>query len=254
MSRVFNVLEGSLAHNTSVEAIERRKDTLKRNPRPVNRAVSLLLHEMAIRHPDITGRLINRDLRSTGLTYAGAGAESTVYRRGSQAVKVIRKSIGLSEDELSEIAARKVAEHNLMRQHLSDLMLDQVVGIDAHPVVPKLRAVQITQPFCQFKILDLFDSAGVQLDEEFLATVCARYPFMCNKLSSLVEGGLHMYEKDGFLPDISGYCNIVMLDPDSHPQLTILDGQPVGPDHSRSQTKILGQIASIREALPSLAA
>ncbi len=242
MSKVTNVLELSLASSVDPQLAERRHDEILDIINPVKRLGALALHSFAVALPEVTARLINRDLRTHDLEYAGAGTHSIVYRKRAEVIKVHHRSIYYSEAERQDLAEQKRFEHSAMVDHMSEFLVGQTIGVAPHPANARRRAVQIFQPYVRFDDFKFFAQKTGAIHEAAIVAACEANPGMNGALLEFVHKGQQMFEKTGFLPDTCGPANVV-ISRETSPRLLVIDEQPVGPEHPVVQDRIHTQLS-----------
>lgn len=252
MSKFVNVLELSLA-SAEVPALSAfRREMLGRIENPIKRLGAIALHETAIRYPAATARLIGRSPMGKDLAYVGAGSESVVFRVGDDVIKVNHGTIDMCEADRQAVAAQKSSDHYKMRAYLSDFLIDQDINVGRHPCTNRLRAVRIIQPFCDITDLNLFRFEEEDVDTAVLADSIQTYPGLDDALHDFSLASKRMYEDVGLLPDTCGPCNLVIQN-SLAPELTLIDGQPIGLNNSPIQAKILNNLESLDLALREVA-
>jgi hypothetical protein len=252
MLRTTNVLELSLATSITPEMSAERKASIKMMPNKVKMVGALALHNFALTFPDLTARLINRDLAGAGYEYVGAGAESTVFRQADNVVKVHRNSMTMDEPQREQLAEQMDSIHKPLRQYLGSFVLDQSIAVDRHPLDPSYRAVQIFQAYCSSTNMGIFKRNDPGIDHDQLYETCSKIPGISSALSEFVAASYGLYDKTGLLPDTTGYGNVVLTNT-TVPELRLIDGQPISTEHPEVQAKIMSQLSLVEQALANAA-
>jgi len=212
----------------------------------------LALHNIAIYNPKLTSRVLHGNMAKSGYSYAGAGIESTVFRNGSEVIKVNRQSMRLEESARQDLAAKITEENAAMVKYLGSFALPQELFIDKHPVKTSKRAVQARQPFCNFTELDIFVPLRPEVNFANVERAYQTFPGIEDELRDLAKVSRSLYQDTQLLPDIGGMANVVVALDDT-PKLTILDGQPLTRRDSVTQDIALAQFAAMETALDQLA-
>ena len=252
MSKIAHALERTLANANSPDLQAQQRRSLQQRKNPIKRAATLAIHDFAAAYPNAASRLVGRGLAGSGYSHVGAGAVSVVYRRDQEVIKVNQRTIRMDEAQRQAVADETRREHELMRGFLAAFLTSQETDVDQHPVWPKLRAVRILQPFCDISDLGFFPPYGPDVNMDRLLAAAETYPGIEGALAEFCVKSLLMHERTGYVPDTSGTSNVVVLN-GAMPQLTLIDGQPIGPSQPDVRANILGQIGSLCEGLQQIA-
>lgn len=251
MSKVRNFIETSLASSITSKQQEDRRAEIQKIRNPIKRIGGLGLHRLVTRHKVAATLAINNDPESRGLQYLGQGYCSVVYRRGEEVIKVVLKSIEMNEFQKRALAEAQQAEHEKLTKYLAKFVLPQVIFVDEHPVRRQKRAVQISQPYCEHSQLSVLSRPVGNINPDDLEDDMRYYPGIEKDLRCLIEGASLMYDQTRLLPDTIGRGNIV-VQTDSDARIIIVDGQPISPDLSETQGRILRQLDSLDSALTNI--
>lgn len=244
MSRLSNVLELSIATSITPEASSRRRTEIQSLPNKAKRFGALAVHDFAIRFPRSAARLAG--LPAT--EFIGTGADSSVFRKGDNVIKIHRRSIEMSEPERRRLAQMMDHSHKVMATHMTGFVIDQMVDIQPSPLCSSQRAVQIFQRYHDWSGIGTFVPDKPEINLQGLERVCRAIPGIDDSLRDFVRSSRTMFEKTGFLPDTNGTDNLVLTQGDS-PELILIDGQPIGGDHPGVQAKIISQLQLAEMAL-----
>lgn len=236
-------LESSLA---SPEAAAR---WASEQPAGLRRATTTTLVERAVRNPELTGRLIRRNLPA-GLEYLGVGYHSVVYRSADGSVlKVNRHSIHVSEQRRGQIAEAERRAHEVVAAHLGHLPIAQDIVVGPHPASPRLRAVMIVQAYCHYVALDdVFPVGHDSVDVAAVARLVEEHPGTREELRLLARGGLAMADQEQLVPDVCGRGNVgLVLTPS--PRLVLVDRQPMRVSNRHARAVVVPQLTSLLQAV-----
>lgn len=232
---VVSELETSIACSNPSQAIAHREFVLGKHVDDLRVQKSWQqLFAFAASCPDTALNLIGRSLRP-GITHAGAGFCTIVYREDEEVVKVYKDSVYQLDDQRESFARQEAAGHEVLLQYVGSMALEQKTLICPHPLSPKETAIQIRQKYVSFTPLDdVFPFTSPSIDRVALGKILDESPHLADSLYDFATCGLRMRDettaKDGsggLVPDIRGRGNIG-LTPDENglATLILIDSQP----------------------------
>lgn len=250
---VASFVETSIAKTATPLEAEEFITFLKNRPSTINRMIGTTLCKTAMTFPKTSGLLINRRLPK-GLTYAGAGGESVVYRNGDDVIKVNKRSIHLTEDQRQSQAQAEDLTFQTMQSYLGDILLPQTVSVEPHPVNPKLRAMQIRQPYVAYDDLgSVFPTDNAFINRAALEAVLRAHPDSDESFYLLAFNGLCMADEAGLVPDTLRRGNLgITATPES--SLVLVDCQPLRTANIEVQEWVVPQLEDLRQFIDPVAA
>jgi len=244
--RISNVVEISLASLVHPNLEAQRKQEIQGLENKAKRAGALAIHRLVARFPEVATTLFEHNLHHYGYSFAGVGADYTAYHKDGMVTKVHRRSLGMTEPERQDLAEREHSEHRILLGSMPQFMIGQTVSVEAHPVIPKRRAVQIEQQFVDFEPTTVFSGVSDSINEQALESTCKRYPLLVSQWEDLSTSTLRAYEATGAVPDLTGMANIGIVSPE---QLVLIDGQPIMANDPVTTGRILTQAGQVHEVL-----
>ncbi|HSH55602.1 MAG TPA: hypothetical protein VK983_02130 [Candidatus Limnocylindrales bacterium] len=216
-------------------------------PDPRKRAVAHGLSLIAMQFPGITERIIHRRLPDC-ISYAGAGAQSIAYRIGDTVIKVNRTTINMEESDRLAFAAQEQEKHDIVEIYLGATAIDQRINVQEHPLDPSSRAVQITQPFCQFMGLDnIFPMASERLNYEASHEHLRSRQDLDEQLARFATSSLLMAQETSYIPDTNGRNNLGLVYRTD--DLILVDRQPLPIDDIAAEQCIIPQMTALQQYL-----
>ncbi len=250
---VTNVIETSVAlADFPLEAAE-FKNAIGKNANPLKRMVARGLVTAAMKSPNAAAKLIGRPIPE-GVTYAGAGFNSVVYRKQDEVIKVIKRSVFMNEVERSDLAQSENSRHAVLDAYMGNITVPQTVEIASHPIVRNARAVQIRQQFYDYDdIGHVFSMNRETLDTVGLGSVLHAHPSLDEALYTLADRGLAMAEETGMVPDINRRGNLGITTGED-PRLIIVDGQPINAGSDIVKGSTVRKLEQLQRFLDPIAA
>lgn len=252
MLRVARAVEHSLSSTVAPDLAQDRVDKIKTlRPFP-DRIGAMALHRLITAQPELARKAINLMLIPRHLRYISSGADSGVFQRDDQVVKIIRSSVPLSEEEKVAKAQQRTEEFERLHEFMTPFMLSEKTVVDTHPLNPDWRVVQTLQPYCEFEPLGIFSIDDTQVNIGNVYEATKAHAGIEDALTDFVQGSERYHDETGLYPDTNGTNNLV-LSGASTPELTLLDTGPIGPNHPAVQVVIAGQLESLAGALREIA-
>lgn len=210
---------------------------------------ALALHNLAINHPVLTDRILEKDPNKAHLGYLSEGHFSVVYQRGAEVTKIYRPSISMPEGERLKSSQQFAARHEILCEFLGDVVLPQSVSVENHPFRRGARAILINQSYLPYRPLKALAIKSLDADLDALKEDLAKYPSLEWEFGQMISNSWDLFSETGLLPDTTGYNNLVISD--KHPTLKLIDGLPIGPELFDTQLRIINQLNTIEDALRS---
>lgn len=205
-------------------------------------------HKVSEKYPRQVARLLGVDYDPKELRDPiGSGSENIVFRQKNEVIKVHKGSAFMSEAQRQEIAAKKAHDHELMAEHLGQFALPQQVYVGEHPIIPSLRAIQTRQIYLS-GLRDtrlVGESSGTDSVAANLDRFYGEYPEAAGQLIDFVEDSYKLDDEHNLLPDTNGSRNLVI---GTDQNMVMVDGQPVGQEHTAVQDIIRWQLESLASA------
>lgn len=218
-------------------------------PNVARRFGALALHRLAVNHPILTDRILEKDPKKAHLGYLSEGHFSVVYQREAEVTKIYMPSISMNEYERLKTSNQVAARHELLCEFLGDVVLPQTVSVENHPFRRGARAILIRQSYLPYRPLKALAIKSIDADLDALKVDLANYPDIKPELELMISKSWDMFSETGLLPDTTGYNNLVIGA--EQPTLKLIDGLPIGPEHFDTQLRIISQLNTIEDALRS---
>lgn len=226
MKSIGRSLELSLAvHSVSgnPEQVEQRRTDISNMDNPLRRSIANSLEDLTINHRALASILLSGIARmTTGLTYLGNGAMSSVYRHGEQVVKVHRQTIGQTSETMTDYVNVHRDLCELAATHLGHIVVPQKFFVGEHPL-GRYPVVLSRQPFIRGDRLDLFTPNTTELNKPALNAYCESDEEGLSQLRHLVQGTFDCNDHAGLVPDLNGADNFRVTDQG----LQLIDGVPI---------------------------
>lgn len=253
MFSVKTVVELSLAARASSEeaSVLRRNNIVSAVDNSARRRGALLLHDFATKFPSAAGKIIGRDAGIDEYC-VGFGSEATVYRVGSNVLKVLHNSSRMDESNRQKLARERSEQYRALSAHLKDFVVDQTVTIDQHPYSPSQRVVGIYQPFTTIHDLEIMPKVGLAPNVDKLKQTLGVNDSAKANLERFISGARTFYQAEGLLPDPFGIHNFGWTD-ETSPRLLLIDTGPVDPNDATAQIRVLDQFEALEAALEAAA-
>ncbi len=250
MNSVAGVLQRSMLTNVNSKKEAHRRKELLEIQNPAKRAAALMLHHLAIHHPDMVGRVIGMQPRTGAVRIVGEGLDTIVYKTDEQTVKKVhRSSLAAELKAQQQTVEYKAGRNAVLRAALPSFTLPQSTYIGEHPyyVGRAVASVVITQQEFLPQIIDtkLFKRGQ---DTEVLAD--GLQPFLKethlrDQLQDFIGISRDFARQDGYVPDILGKSNFVITDSS---KLVLIDGQPLARD-SPSGDRVISRLDYLEAAI-----
>jgi hypothetical protein len=161
------------------------------------RLAALAMHNAVRFRPQLVRGMLARPYEKQGIEVIGMGYTSTVVRMGDKAMKIIRASERMSEDEQRKCVKQLQSSQDMLLDYLGDYAIPQDFEITEHPLKPKSVVVSV-QPYVEgFLPLRINNAEGLKnLDVRQKGEV-GRF---ANKSYEMVDG-------TGWVPDMLGTDN-----------------------------------------------
>lgn len=248
MLRVARAIEHSLSSTITPQLEKERVEKIKTLRAFPDRMGAMALHHIIAAHPNAARKAINLFLYPLSMSYLSSGADSGVFRRGNEVVKVIRSTVPLSEGEKHTVAQQRESRYQELASFLGEFLLEEETVVDSHPLNPEWRVVQTRQPFCGHLSLDLFQLDYPEVNLDAVVQLNQEHPGIDSGLSDFIEVSRRYHERTSLYPDINGTDNLVLAKGPSA-DLVLLDTGPISTSHPAVQALIEEQLSSLEAAL-----
>lgn len=227
MNSVARTLELSIASHSPVTPEHRREERrrdLKATPNPVKRAIGISLDTLARDHPTAASKLLDGIVRTQGMQYLGHGADSSVYRRGSQVLKVFRATAIMTPGDRAAFEREASDRVKTAKTFLGEICLEQTYGIEKHPLGGYMVALA-KQPYVGGQPLDMFDMGSSELRIDGLAQLLEAREDAAQEVIKFLDGAADLHDNHGLMPDLNGSDNFRIHG--KHQQIALIDPAPI---------------------------
>lgn len=249
MLRVIRALEHSLSSTSSPELARQRADAIQTLPSTAERLAAMSLHRLVVARPEAAKKIANTLLNGTGLQLIGGGAETGVYKKGDEVVKVVHGSARLSEAQKEAESVRRNDHYAQLAEIFGDFVLEQSTIVAPHPLEPRWRVVQTIQPYLEFDKLPLVIPDGPAATEAAAKQALTLRPTLKTSLTDFIDATNAYLRYTGNYPDINGNQNLVIGQLGANSELVLLDTMPIEPSFQAGQLLMAEQKQSLEKAL-----
>jgi hypothetical protein len=252
MNKIKTTAMASLASTMSPEASRAQEAYFFTEQNPAQRYAKTTFHRAISRNPGVFGRMLGvrfrEDWNPAQFPYVGNGFDSLVLRDGDDVVKIIQRSLGLSETDKHNEAVTRQTEHDVLKSYLNGIVLGHTVSVAPHPYIDR-TALQTRQPFLPHAVAtNLFADRATEMIPKAAERMQANYPEAWEELGKFVDSGFALYDEQALVPDTAGAGNLVVNSGEFN-HLTLIDGQPISIRNRPIQEVSLRQLEAIGNAV-----
>jgi hypothetical protein len=250
-----NVVGLSLAHSKDPAAFEKRAADILGISNAAKRMGALTLHHLVEIAPAMMGKFVPD--YDGSYEFIGSGGTATVLRKpeSPEVIKVMRSTIDMSETDRQITASSLDTQFRALSKYLGAFVLPQEVSVGAHPMVPHVRAVMVTQPYSEsYSPLSLFVPETLRINRSGLESNLAASPSLGTQLSDFINASRELDASSAMLPDTYNAENLGLAGNADGPALVLIDGQPLSAEaHSVQHRWIAQQLLILEGALGAAA-